>query len=236
MPTTVLSAFREFAARLEPTEAQRADASTKQTRVRDCLEGVLWTERSFLTGSYARWTIVRPLNDVDLFVVLDTEKHGKQYFYGTDGAQAALDRFHSRVKACYPDTPIRKDHPSVHLAFATVGFDVIPAFNRSGGGFMIPNRFGSGWMSTDPTKHAERTSSMNKATGNYFVPLVKMFKAWNRSHWGKLTGFHLPAALLAGPWARSSASPQAFCPRFPTRRREASGYQSPRDRGSLREP
>lgn len=37
---------------------------------------------------------------------------------------------------------------------------------------MIPSRFGYGWMATDPEKHAERTTAMNRAAGSYFVPLA----------------------------------------------------------------
>jgi hypothetical protein len=147
---------------------------------------------------------VRPPSDIDLFVVLDYEKHGQEFIVAQGGAEAALQRFHSRLKSCYPDTPIRKDHPSVRLTFASIGFDVVPAFHRRGGGFMIPSHTGAGWISTDPTKHAERTTTMNKATGNYFVPLVKMFKDWNYAHYAKLTGFHIEMAL-ANAWPRSSS-------------------------------
>jgi hypothetical protein len=116
-----------------------------------------------------------------------------------------LDRFHALLKDCYPDTPIRKDHPAVHLAFATYGFDVVPAFRRNGGGFVIPSRFGSGWISTDPEKHKERTTAMNQSTGGYFVPLAKMLKSWNRAHFSKLTGFHLEMAL-ADSWPQSQTN------------------------------
>ena len=69
---------------------------------------------------------------------------------------------------------------------------------------MIPSRFGSGWISTDPTKHAEQTTAMNKSTDGYFVPLVKMFKSWNRTHYDKLTGFHLEMAM-ANAWPTTNS-------------------------------
>jgi hypothetical protein len=199
MPSTVRASFDEFCSRLEPSELQRADAATKQTGVRDCLSGKLWVETSFLTGSYARRTIIRPPNDIDLFVVLDYSKHGTDYYLANDAAQRILDQYHSVLKDCYPQTPIRKDHPAIHLAFATYGLDVVPAFRRNGGGYVIPSHVGGGWMSTDPTKHAERTTAVNRVTGGYFVPLVKMFKSWNRAHYDRLTGFHLEMAL-ADAW------------------------------------
>jgi hypothetical protein len=161
--------------------------------------------------------MIRPPSDIDLFVVLDYTQHGNTYYTAANGAQVALERFHYLLKRCYPDTPIRKDHPAVHLDFSTYGFDVIPAFHRTGGGFMIPSRFGSGWIPTDPTKHAQRTTAMNAATGNYFVPLVKMFKAWSRSHFDRLTGLHVEMALAnAWPRVRSSVYPFGDQPVVPT--------------------
>ncbi len=212
MPKTVRAAFDEFAARLEPTILQKADARIKHTGVRDCLGESLHVESAFLTGSYGRSTIIRPPNDIDLFIVLSYPKHGSDFYNSHDGAEKALRVFHYYLKICYPDTPIRKDHPAIHLDFTTYGFDVVPAFLRNGGGYVIPNRYGSGWMSTDPTKHAARTTAMNKATDNYFVPLVKIFKSWNRAHSDKLTGFHLEMAMV-NAWPR--AAPSLLAPMSP---------------------
>jgi predicted nucleotidyltransferase len=206
MATTVRSAFEEFAARLEPTQTQKNDAATKQVGVRDCLNAKLWVANAFLTGSSARQTMIRPPSDIDLFVVLDYSKHGADYYHGYNSEQNALQRFHTILKEYYSNTPIRKDHPATHLDFSTYGFDVIPAFNRTGGGYKIPAPAGSGWISTNPQAHADRTTAMNKETGGCFGPLVKMFKSWNRSHFDKLTGFHLEMAL-ADAWPASSTWP-----------------------------
>jgi hypothetical protein len=84
MPSTVRASFDEFCARLEPSDNQRIDAATKQTGVRDCIGAKLWVDSSFLTGSYARRTIVRPPDDIDLFVVLDYAKHGSDYYQAHD--------------------------------------------------------------------------------------------------------------------------------------------------------
>jgi hypothetical protein len=108
-------------------------------------------------------------------------------------------------------TPMRKDHPAVYLDFTSYGFDVIPAFRRNGGGYFIPSRFGTGWMPTDPQKHADKTTEINKNTGGYFVPLVKMFKSWNRNHYDKLKGFHLEIAM-ASAWPRIQSSAWPYSP------------------------
>lgn len=213
MATTVRAAFDEFASRIEPTANQKADAKTKHTGVRDCLNKTLWVSRAFLMGSYARSTMIRPPSDIDLFVVLDAEKHANDYFHALNGSQKVLDRFHALLKDCYPTTPIRKDHPAVNLNFSTYGFDVVPAFDRQNGGYLILSRFGAGWMSTDAEKHGSITTAMNSATGGFFVPLTKMFKAWNAAHYSKLTGFHLEMTLAeAWPKTQSSSWPPQQIP------------------------
>ena len=206
MASTVTGAFLEFAARLEPTAKQKADAANKHAGVRTVLADRLLVKRAFLTGSYARATMIRPPSDIDLFVVLDERLHARQYFYARAGEQRLLDRMHSILKASYPLTPVRKDLPAVHLDFSTYGFDVVPAFPREGGGYLIPSRSGVGWISTAPDVHARATRGMNAWTKNEFVPLVKIFKAWNVGHFHKLTGFHLEAALdVAWPRVLSPA-------------------------------
>ena len=205
MAATVHAAFLEFASKNELTNIQASDVKTKHAGVRTCLGNALSVSTAFLTGSYARSTMIRAPKDVDLFVVLAYSTHGKDYYELYGGAQRALERFHSILKDCYPTTPIRKDGPAVNLDFSTVGFDAVPAFHRNGGGYVIPNRPGSGWISTDPTQHAALTTSMNNATGGHFVPLVKMFKVWSRWRHDKLTGFHLEMALAAA-WPRAQSS------------------------------
>jgi len=192
MPYTVWGSFEEFKRRLEPTDTQKEDASTKHTGVRDALNAKLWVDRAFLTGSYGRSTMIRPPSDIDLFVVLEADKHASEFFHASDGADRVLGRFHSILKDAYPTTPIRKDHPAIYLNFSTYGFDVVPAFHRQGGGYLILSRTKSGWIETNPTKHSDRTSEFNKLTDGLFVPCVKMLKSWNRDkNYGRLTGFHL---------------------------------------------
>ena len=90
MAFTVTQSFADFRGRLEPTDSQKQDAKTKHTGVRQNLEKSLWISNAFLTGSYARSTMVRPPSDIDLFVVLDADKHANEFFYASDGAERVL--------------------------------------------------------------------------------------------------------------------------------------------------
>lgn len=206
MLNTVREAFDQFRQSIELTERQRQDAKTKHAGVRERLSSSFSVMTTLLSGSYARSTMVRPPSDIDLMVVLDYEKHGPEYLNHPFGATFALTALQQALERSYPDTPIRKEHPSVNLDFTTYGFDVVPAFARANGGYMIPRRTGMGWMPTDPTQHAGLTTAMNEATEDTFVPLVKMLKAWNREHGSVLRGFHLEVALAAA-WPRAAERP-----------------------------
>jgi hypothetical protein len=59
-------------------------------------------------------------------------------------------------------------------------FDVVPAFERSGGGYEIPDARRGRWIATDPTIHGEMTTDKNAICGKRFVPFAKMVKAINR--------------------------------------------------------
>jgi hypothetical protein len=154
--------------------------------------------------------MIRPPNDIDLFVVLDAERHAQEYFHALDSSVRVLERFHDILKGCYPTTPVRKDHPAIHLDFSTYGFDVVPAFIRQGGGYLILSKARTGWIATNPTDHASRTTSLNKVTYGDFVPVVKMMKAWNRDrNFGRLTGFHLEVEL-GHAWPKVGDQQQTF--------------------------
>ena len=67
---TVDEAFRKFKSRLELNDSEQKNASARQTEVREYLDTKFAIDRSFLTGSYARYTKTKPLKDIDIFFVL----------------------------------------------------------------------------------------------------------------------------------------------------------------------
>ena len=198
MARTVSEAFRTFFERVGLTELQREDAETKVRGVRQCLEDCWTLDTAFLTGSYRRGTMTSPPKDIDLMVILDYGEHGEDYYEVDDGDEALLERLHRHLKAAYPTTRIRKDRPAVNLDFTTVGFDVVPGFRRSGGGFRIPH-LRDGWLSTNPRVHRRRTEDLDAATSGRFVRIATMLKEWNDVNSDHLTGFHLEMAL-ANAW------------------------------------
>ena len=67
---TIRQAFQEFLQTLELTDKEQERASEQHPRVREALQQRLDVDDNFLSGSYKRNTAIRPLNDIDLFIVL----------------------------------------------------------------------------------------------------------------------------------------------------------------------
>lgn len=198
MATTIKQSFEELKQNLNITGLQHETVSTRQTNIREAIEADLEVLDSFLTGSYSRSTMIAPLSeaDIDIFVVLDS-----QYYYnynGQNGGQGGLlDLVKRTLKKTYTKTPdISRNGQAVTIRFTDFVVDVVPGFNRKGGGYLIPNSITQSWISTDPKKHVELSSQANTNHNNDYVPLVKMIKGWNRSHSSFFRSFHLEVLAL----------------------------------------
>jgi len=149
---------------------------------------------SFLTGSYMRNTMIAPLKeaDIDIFVVLDVK------YYAEEGHAALLDKVKRVLKKTYPKTPdISRSGRAVTITFTDFAVDVVPAFYRSGGGYLIPDSIERRWIATDPKQHIQIWSSANRAHAGDLIPLIKMVKGWNKRHSEMLRSFHLETMILS---------------------------------------
>lgn len=194
MATTIAQGFDTLRQNLEITGLQEATVSTRQRNVRDAIAAELTVLDTFLTGSYKRSTMIGPLSsaDVDIFGVLHSS------YYNANGAAALLDRLKAVLRKTYTRTPeISRSGQAVTITFTDFQVDVVPAFNRQGGGFLIPNARLHQWIATDPREHVRLWSQANAAHNGDLVPLIKMIKQWNRSHSNLLRSFHLETLILS---------------------------------------
>lgn len=198
MALTITNSFSIFKTNLEISGIQSETVSTRQKNVRAAIELGLEVENSFLTGSYMRSTMIAPLKDadIDIFVVLNPKYYHN--YNGQNGGQSGfLDMVKRTLRRTYTKTPdISRDGQAVTIRFSDFIVDVVPSFNRNGGGYLIPNSISQNWISTDPKKHVEILSTANKAHNNDLVPLIKMIKAWNRNNNKYFSSFHLEVVAL----------------------------------------
>ena len=199
MSTSISQAFASLKTNLEITDLQAETVSTRQKSVREVVEAGLSVTDSFLAGSYMRSTMIAPLTeaDIDIFILLDT-RYFHHYTNGQNRGQAGLlDLLKQTLRKTYTKTPdISRNGQAVTIRFSDFMVDVVPAFHRQGGGYLIPDSIRQCWISTDPKKHVEVFEEANATHNGDFVPLVKMIKAWNRNTGGHFRSFHLEVLAL----------------------------------------
>jgi hypothetical protein len=145
-------------------------------------------------GSAGRDTMIRPLDEVDIFAVFSAANSAWKRFrwdsrdlllcvrnaIGGDRVQTIGTRGQA-LRIVY-DSP-----PDVHL---------VPAFDHPRAGYVVPDRIG-GWLPTRPERHASWTEDL----GPRVIASVRLLKAWNRVCGSHLRSFHIEAlagAVLAG--------------------------------------
>lgn len=188
MAKTILESFKKLKANLEITGLQHSTVSTRQQNVRKVVENELDVLDSFLTGSYSRHTMIAPLSeaDIDIFVILNPS------YYEEDGQANLLDRVKRVLLKTYTKTPkISRNGQAVTITFTDFIVDVVPAFYRNGGGFLIPNSIKKEWISTNPKTHVEIISNENDKHDGNLIPLVKMIKGWNKNINHAFVSFYL---------------------------------------------
>lgn len=194
MATTVNQAFKDFMSNLEITDLQATTVSNRQNNVRAIIKEELTLVDDFLTGSYRRNTMIRPLidADVDIFVVLHSD------YFNSGNPRGILDKVKKVLVDYYGQgIDISRNGQAVTISYTDFRVDVVPAFHRSGGGYLIPNSSNQSWIETNPKSHVEIWSQMNSDKGGSFVPVVKALKRWKNIKCDTISSFHLETMALS---------------------------------------
>lgn len=176
--------FTELLWDIEPSPTTKTRASGGHTSIRDHLSGQANFKHryvsSFLSGSYARDTSIRPRTsadgqeraDVDIIVVTNytTADHPDTVLQDVcraleDGGDGyAVERINKR---------------SVRVETWQADMDIVPVI-QTWNGYQIADRDSGTWKSTNPPVHTSWSSGQNQRFGGRFKPLVKLFKWWRR--------------------------------------------------------
>ena len=186
---TIAQAFETFFPRLELTDAERMNASNQHIYLRERLQQGLPVQDNFLTGSYARKTAVKPLNDIDVFLVL----RPTNALNTTTSPERVLAEVKRVLEAIYDGKTARRQARSVNIEFSGtgIGYDVVPAFSTDNDTYTIPDAQASTWISTNPRIHAEMSTTANEQAGKKLKPLLKAVKQANNRCEEPARSFHL---------------------------------------------
>ncbi|MEX1368126.1 MAG: nucleotidyltransferase domain-containing protein [Nannocystaceae bacterium] len=179
---TISQAFHDFISDLELKDREQSDAKTQHAYLREKLQQKMDVEDNFLSGSYARNTATRPLNDIDIFLVLRPSQ--------SMGPQSAPSSVLTQVKRALEEIHHGKtaivQSRSVNIEFSGTGiaYDIVPAYLDRDDVYRIPDRDVNDWILTNPRRHKEMSTEANERAGKMLKPLLKAVKRSNYEHRG----------------------------------------------------
>ena len=178
--------FQDLLHDIEPSPTTTTRAKGAHTSIRDHLRAqVQFRARyvtSFLSGSYARDTSIRPQTladgqerpDVDIIVVGAFHQYERPDLVLREVARALEDGGRGYEVARINKRSVRVETPRAEM-------DIVPVYALPSG-YMIADRDTGSWTFTDPPVHSAWSTRQNELFAGRFKPLVKMFKWWRRSH------------------------------------------------------
>ena len=184
MWTAVRARFRGLHVNLLLTQAQLDDGRTKHSGVRKCLNRHYFgsqseTANSFLIGSWAKDTRVRPPRDVDLYFVRPVEVYHRFQSNTGNRQSALLQEVKNILLQTYTTTTMSGDGQVVIVRFNTINVEVVPAFLLDDGRYWICNTHdGGSYKVTDPMAEAAYIETTHNATNSNLRWVIRMLKAW----------------------------------------------------------
>ena len=161
MSETTDAAFQQFCSSISPSKFEREKASVSHNYIRQVLTNqnarypsFPRIQRDFLIGSAVRWTKISPLDDIDVFMVIDGSglcyiQNGQIVPSTIEGSGKlpnplydlldpdnllnsvkVLNKFRDALKVTYPDSKVSRDGQAVTVYLSSPGFtiDIVPAF------------------------------------------------------------------------------------------------------------
>lgn len=151
------------------------------------LKSFLGSDRCFQTGSYARHTSIRPVNDLDVFYVFEKSTSDEEIDSSLEKLGGEIDKDFKDV--CSENFEVVIQTHSVRLEFDD-GFsvDVVPAVGTGDTTsdlgtpiYKVPVESTGEWVYSDPKGYKEITKNTDEASDKNFRRAVRFVKACRKS-------------------------------------------------------
>lgn len=191
--------FKELASKLELTKSESDKISQKHNELREKLREKLPVEDDFLTGSYARNTMIRPKDDkkfdVDFFLAFSQKDYGETELPDLLGiVKGVLEQ----IKNDDADIiEIQEQKRSIGVVYKdNFQIDVVPAIQiEKDKRYKIFDKSTLQAVESNPKLHGNNLTSANEASESggvkRLVPIVKLLKFWKRGKCDYVKSFHL---------------------------------------------
>lgn len=174
--------FAKFLSDIEPSSSTVREISTAQKSLRDYLssheEYSGRYQSSYLSGSYAKHTAIRPAKDDenrDVDIVVETS-------HSTDDDPAdVLEELRSALADASKYPTARVQTHSVGIQLSKLDIDVVPLAKQNESWYIGDAETGE-WNRTNPKGHKEWSTEVNEEHDRKYKPVVKILKWWRREH------------------------------------------------------
>lgn len=195
---TLLQSIDKFIENITVTDRQEDNIDSSFSSLKNNLmkeDSNLSVKDVFLNGSYERDTIIRPLDDIDLFAVIDQADYSPNR-WSDPNPQSVLTKFKNYLNSLndYKDK-VKQDRPCVTVVLSDKNFDVLPSL-RKDGALYIPDSNLDGWIFTNPQSHTDRLNQVNKDRSYRVKPVVKAVKQWKRDNDQNIPSFHVEEVAI----------------------------------------
>jgi len=196
---TLLQCISGFIENISVTDRQedniQCSLSNLESHLKD-KENDLNIKSTFTNGSYDRDTILRPLDDIDIFAVLNTDKW-KDEFGNLPDPQSVLTKIKNYLndQSDYKDK-VKQDRPCVTVKLSDKNFDILPSFEQLGGGYLIPNYDLKSWTYSYPEKLTTDLDDVHRLRNYKVKQTVKAVKYWNRENNKLIPSYHIEETAI----------------------------------------
>jgi len=196
--STLLQSIDGYIDNISVTDRQEESIKTSLSNLEGHLKEAdnLHVDSTFTNGSYERDTNIRPLDDIDLFAVLNKNKWSDE-----NGELPSPQSVLTRIKNSLNDVSeyegkVSQDRPCVTVRLSDKDFDVLPTFPAIGGGYMMPSSNLQSWILTDPEKLTADLDEVNRKRAYQVKKAIKAVKNWNRDHDKYIPSFHIEEVAI----------------------------------------
>lgn len=193
----LLQSISKLIEKISITDKQEENIKASVKNITTTLEkdDTLHLKETFLDGSYERDTMIRPLDDIDIFVVLD-ESYWKDDFGVMRKPQSVLDK----IKDFLNDQndykgKVRQDRPCVTVELSNKSFDILPAFEQIEG-YLMPNYNLESWIPTYPKILTENLKNAHRDYSYKLKDIIRVIKYWNKLNGKMIPSFHIEEVAI----------------------------------------
>lgn len=192
--------FTNSASNLELTKTERERVSKKHNGLRERLREKLSVEDDFLTGSYARNTLIKPKDpkekyDVDFFLAFSKKDYGEKEL--SDLLKLVKMGLEKIEEEDSDIEDVKEQSRSLAVIYKdNFQIDVVPAIQiKKKVKYKIYDKTNREAVESNPRLHGANLTRANDKSESgsvkRLVPIVKLLKSWKRDKCDYLKSFHL---------------------------------------------